>query len=261
MNDSDPLNCLVSLKDPWPTVPTLTVLEITFHHRWDNLFTPQWWRDHPQLAKKYWDETGKHQWARNHWWRHATWAAAAGWVAGSAYAEGSSYEEPIVYDYGDNVYYENESVYVQGKKVGTAEQYYDQASAIATGGQSAQAEPDANWLPLGVFALSQGNAPDTDMVLQLALSKEGVIKGTYYNTATDTVRPIKGMVDKKSQRAAWTFADGKNTDIIMETGLYNLTQDQTEALAHFGKEKTQQWLMVRLNQRENEGESNKASAR
>jgi hypothetical protein len=55
-------------------------------------------------------------------------------------------------------------------------------------------------------------------------------------------------VDKKTQRAAWTFSDGKNTDIIMETGLFNLTQDQTEALVHFGKERTQQWLMVRLDQ-------------
>jgi len=34
----------------------------------------------------------------------------------------------------------------------------------------------------------------------------------------------------------------------METGLFNLTQDQTEALVHFGKEKTQQWLMIRLDQ-------------
>ena len=42
--------------------------------------------------------------------------------------------------------------------------------------------------------------------------------------------------------------DGKNTDIIMETGLFNLTQDQTEALVHFGNEKTQKWLLVRLDQ-------------
>jgi hypothetical protein len=59
---------------------------------------------------------------------------------------------------------------------------------------------------------------------------------------------LKGKVDKKTQRAVWTFGDGKNTDIIMETGLFNLTQDQTEALVHFGNEKTQQWLLVRLDQ-------------
>jgi hypothetical protein len=69
------------------------------------------------------------------------------------------------------------------------------------------------------------------------------------------------MVDKKSQRAAWMFADGKNADIIMETGIYNLTQDQTEALVHFGKDKTQQWLMVRLNQPEDKERAEKKEQR
>jgi hypothetical protein len=32
----------------------------------------------------------------------------------------------------------------------------------------------------------------------------------------------------------------------METGIFNLTKDQTGVLAHFGKERTQQWTMVRL---------------
>jgi hypothetical protein len=116
-----------------------------------------------------------------------------------------------------------------------------------------------DWMPLGVFALSKANVADSNMVLQLVINKEGVISGTYYNTNTDVGRPIKGMVDKKSQRAAWTFADGKNTDIIMETGIYNLTQDQTEALVHFGKDKTQQWLMVRLKEPEEQKQADKKS--
>jgi hypothetical protein len=90
------------------------------------------------------------------------------------------------------------------------------------------------------------------MLLQLAVDKDGVIAGTFFNTATDVARPIKGKVDKKTQRAAWTFSDGKNTDVIMETGVFNLTQDQSEALVHFGNEKTQQWLMVRLDQPESD---------
>jgi uncharacterized protein (TIGR02246 family) len=78
--------------------------------------------------------------------------------------------------------------------------------------------------------------------------ESGSVAGTYYNTATDVARPVRGMVDKKTQRAAWTFSDGKNTDIIMETGLFNLTKDQTEALLHLGNEKTQKYLMVRLDE-------------
>jgi hypothetical protein len=152
----------------------------------------------------------------------------------------------VYYDYGDTIYYEGEDVYVGGQKAATAEEYYQQAGDLAASAPAARDPQPEDWLPLGVFALSHGNVASSNMILQLAINKDGAIAGTYYNTGTDAVRPIKGMVDKKSQRAAWTFADGKNTDIIMETGIYNLTQDETEALVHFGKDKTQQWLMVRL---------------
>ena len=165
----------------------------------------------------------------------------AGWVAGS------SWDSPAYYDYGEGIYYEDEQVYVNGRQTASAEEYYQQASDLAKSAPPAQ-ESETEWLPLGVFAVSREKATDSNAVLQLAVEKNGVIAGTYYNTTTDIARPVRGMVDKKTQRAAWTFSDGKNTDIIMETGLFNLTQDQTEALVHFGKEKTQQWLMVRLDQ-------------
>lgn len=217
--------------------------------RYDNLFTPQWWKDHPNMAQAYWQNMGKYQYARNHWWRPATWAALGGWVAGSAW------DSPAYYDYGEGVYYEDEQVYMNGKKVASAEEYYQQASDLATSAPPTQA-PETEWLPLGVFAVSRDQATDSNVLLQLAIDKDGDIAGTYYNTGTDISRPVKGKVDKKTQRAAWTFGDGKNTNIIMETGLFNLTQDQTEALVHFGNEKTQQLLLVRLDQPKN-GESTK----
>ena len=57
---------------------------------------------------------------------------------------------------------------------------------------------------------------------------------------------VQGAVDKKSQRVAWTVGDNKST--VGETGLYNLTQDESPALIHLGKDKTQQWTLVRLKQ-------------
>ena len=214
---------------------------IIFRNRHDNIFTPQWWKDHPNAAKAYWQNFGKYQYARNHWWRHATWAALGGWVAGSAW------DSPAYYDYGEDIYYEDDQVYMNGKPVATGDEYYQQATNLATSAPENQ-KPDAEWLPLGIFAISKDNATDANMVLQLAVDKDGVIAGTYDNTATDITRPVKGKVDKKTQRVAWTFSDGKNTDVIMETGLFNLTQDQTDALVHFGKDRTQQCLMVRLNE-------------
>jgi hypothetical protein len=193
------------------------------------------------MAHAYWQNFGKYQYARNHWWRPAAWAALGSWVAGGYW------ESPAYYDYGEGIYYEDEQVYAGGKPVASAEEYYQQASDLATSAPPAQAS-ETEWLPLGVFAISRVQATDSNALLQLAVDKDGVIAGTYYNTSTDIGRPVRGRVDKKTQRAAWTFSDGKNTDIIMETGISNLTQDQTEALVHFGKEKSQQWLMVRLEQ-------------
>ena len=53
-----------------------------------------------------------------------------------------------------------------------------------------------------------------------------------------------GSVDKQTQRVAFTVGDNKDT--VVETGLYNLTKDEAPALIHVGKDKTEQWLLVRL---------------
>lgn len=174
-----------------------------------------------------------------HWWKWAGWGAAAGWIAGAHFSG------PYYYGYGDNVYYEGDYVYIDGQQASTGEEYYAEARTLATSAPKVKAAETEEWLPLGVFGLYQGDAEDSNMVLQLAVNKKGVLSGTYYNVATKTERPIAGMVDQKTQRVAWTFADGKNTDVIMETGLANLTEDQAPALLHFGKDKTEQWLMVR----------------
>jgi hypothetical protein len=82
------------------------------------------------------------------------------------------------------------------------------------------------------------------MVMQLAVAKDGYISGTYFSTASDSAQPIQGGVDRESQRAAWTVGDNKNT--VIETGIYNLTKDQTPVLVHFGQDRTQTWVMIRL---------------
>jgi len=57
---------------------------------------------------------------------------------------------------------------------------------------------------------------------------------------------VQGSVDKQTQRAAWTVGDNKDT--IYEAGIYNLTKDEAPVLVHFGKDRTQQWMLVRLKQ-------------
>ena len=63
---------------------------------------------------------------------------------------------PIYYDYGygGNVYYEDNTVYVDGQAACTSEAYAHQASEIAQ--TIPQVDPEqVEWMPLGVFALTQ----------------------------------------------------------------------------------------------------------
>ncbi|MFI4874961.1 MAG: hypothetical protein ACIALR_06475 [Blastopirellula sp. JB062] len=167
---------------------------------------------------------------------------------------GSTWGTPAYYYYGDNVYYDTQYVYIDDTPIATTTQYAQQAADYAAAGREALAadpptdQSGENWMPLGVFALVNKDEGDPIMYLQLAVDKEGLIAGTYFNTETQTNLPIEGSVDQESQRAAWTIGD--KTSTVMETGIYNLTQDETPILIHFGEEKTQTWMMVRLPENE-----------
>ncbi|RMG01626.1 MAG: hypothetical protein D6741_04970 [Planctomycetota bacterium] len=183
----------------------------------------------------------------DYWWHWATAGAITGWVL-------HRWTHPIYYSYGSGgtVYYENNVVYVDGEEYGSAEQYYSDTSQIAASvPESAKEQADElEWLPLGVFALTAEGVNASSMYLQLAVTKNGIVAGTFYNESTGTTHPVEGMVDEKTQRAVWRAADGSNPDLIMETGIYNLTQDQAPVLVHFGPERTQEILLVRLEESE-----------
>ena len=84
----------------------------------------------------------------------------------------------------------------------------------------------------------------SDVTLQLAVNKEGIIRGNYTDTVTNKTQQIHGSVDKKTQRVAFTVGD--NTSTVVDTGIYNLTKDESPCVIHMGKDKTEQWLLVRL---------------
>ncbi len=192
-----------------------------------NLFHPAWFRAH----RAAWTTAALTASA----WAAASWSSASDWLDCDS--------EPEDYDYGSTVLYQGGNVYVEGQRVGTDAQYYDQASSLAASGD-AKGHDQADWLPLGVFGMVQGQQTDPTMIFQLAVNHKGIIRGNFYNTITDTTLPIHGAVDKKTQRAAWTMGDNKST--VIDTGLANLTKDEGTALMHLGKDRTQEWLLVRL---------------
>ncbi len=177
-------------------------------------------------------------------YRWATWAALGGWFA---WGGGTG----MYYDYGSggNCYAQDGMVYYDDEPIATEEEYSEQAIGIADVGaqtinDAIAADTDIEWMPLGIFALVHESQGDPSMYMQLQIAQDGTIGGTYYNTVSESSQTLQGAVDKDSQRAAWTVGDKSQT--VVETGLYNLTKDEAPALLHFGTEKTQEWLLVRL---------------
>ncbi len=182
-------------------------------------------------------------WAITRPFRWATWGGVGDWV-------GYGSTEPASYNYGEDVYYQDDLVYQNDQPVATAEEYAAQAEQIATSAPEVTPE-NSEWMPLGVFALTpdgQKAGPEPTLFLQLVISKQGIINGTLNNKMANTTQEIDGMFDKESQRCAWTVK-GK-TRPLMETGLANLTKDSAAALIHFADGQTQQCLMVRLEEPE-----------
>jgi len=159
------------------------------------------------------------------------------------------WSEPVYYDYGTggNVVYNDNSVYINGEEVASSTEFAQSAASLATAPPppSQEAAEAAEWMPLGTFAVS---AHEDDVapsrILQLAVNKEGIISGTCFNTLTDDAQSIQGRVDKETQRVA--FRIGESEKVVVETGLYNLTQDNAPILVHFGTEKVENWLLIRM---------------
>ncbi|HEY4308079.1 MAG TPA: hypothetical protein VGN12_01405 [Pirellulales bacterium] len=215
------------------------------HNNWygnhNNWYNHNWWNNHGGAWNNGWNYW--HGWGPGYFWGGLGVGALSGFMLGN-------WGTPYYYGYGagGNVAYQDGGVYVNGQYAATPDEYYDQAQQIAQTPVSNDAQ-NGDWMPLGVFAVSSRADDDHPaMMMQMAVSKQGNLAGMYYNTSDDVALPIQGAVDQKTQRAAWTVGDKKNT--VLETGIFNLTKDETPVLVHFGDEKTQNWTMVRLDKPE-----------
>jgi hypothetical protein len=213
---------------PASTYTTASAVRGSFNNY--GIYGAGWYGAHPGA----WAATG---WAAGTAWSAATWPALGGWLG-----YGSSVPT-YNYNYGSNIVYQNDNVYVGGQYAGTSAQCYDQASSVANAGT--QAVPgNVEWLSLGVFALTPAGQKQSTVTIQLAVDKQGTIRGNYTDNFADQPIPIHGSVDKKSQCVAWTV--GENKTDVFEAGLYNLTKAEAPVLVHLGADRTQQWLLVRL---------------
>jgi hypothetical protein len=201
-------------------------------------------RHHDQHHDSHHDDHHAHH--NHHPWWHSwhrptepeltNWFGGWGWTA------------PVYYGYGrgGNVTYQNDGVYVGGTRTGTASEYANTAQTLASAGPSNESSSnDADWLPLGTFALSQqGGDGKSPQVLQLSVNKGGVVSGVIFNTINSTTSQIHGSVDQATQRVA--FGLGDNSGLVAETGIHNFTRDKINLLVHQGNKKPQHYSLVRF---------------
>jgi hypothetical protein len=214
-------------------------------------FSQQWWNgndhhdghDHHDGNWNRWDHFSDRHYRPYHWWGWCSAPRLTTWVS-------FGWNEPNYWDYGpgEYIYCNNGIVYVNGAWFEPAPVFYRRTLVLAqqapvwTPVQAAQID----WLPLGVFAISRDGVADNNVLVQLAVTKDGVIGGTIFNQLTGASFPIQGMVDKQTQRAAWTYTDDMGAQIVMESSIFNLTQPAATGLIHYGPDNIQVMELVRL---------------
>jgi hypothetical protein len=127
----------------------------------------------------------------------------------------------------------------------TPEETAQQAAQAADLVQNGATDPpqDEKLLPLGVYSLAPEGHTEATAMLQLALSKEGLLRGSYYDILSNHSHPVRGAVDRKTQRAAFRFGDkGKAT---FETTLANLTEETGPITVHYADGNLSKWTIAR----------------
>src|SRR5262249_34223916 len=100
-------------------------------------------------------------------------------------------------------------------------------------------------------ALAPQGQKEATAMLQIAISKSGAVRGSYYDVLSDQGHAIQGAVDKKSQRVAFTV--GSKGKTVFETQLADLTQPAGEISLHFADGQASDWTLARFEQTEVDG--------
>jgi len=189
-------------------------------------FTPAWYADHPAA----WQYTHPHADA----WAVATFGAAAGWLGITATTGGYAADSGTVYT--------NETS--DGDDPAADESRDDDQPQDEADATEASSAPEGEFLPLGVFALSPKSEKDATAWVQLAVNKQGNLRGNYFDVLSGQDQTIWGTVDKKTQRA--TFQVGPNGIVAYETTLANLTGATGSVTLRFENGQTRSWTLARL---------------
>jgi hypothetical protein len=195
-------------------------------------FSPAWYADHPGA----WQYTHPHADA----WAVAGIGATAAWLGLGGY--GYVAEDDGSYYTSDDGTTEEQTATDETPTEQQPAQPLDATALVAIG---AQAVPnDVQFLPLGVYALAPQGHSDATAVLQLSVTKDGILRGSYCDLVSDQGQTIFGAIDKQSRKAAWTIGAGGRT--VFETTLDSLTQADGQVALEFPGGDVKQFTLARF---------------
>ncbi|MBA2727861.1 MAG: hypothetical protein H0U49_06790 [Parachlamydiaceae bacterium] len=218
------------------------------------------WKNRGSSVRKSYTERREHHhifddhyWSsfrsRHHNWyfdRHFHWHSSPSWQNVVVWFP-RQWDRPIMYYYGSNgtIYYSNNIDTYNYIPVSPGQFTARSAYNLATSAPSVSAR-QADWMPLGTFAITydSDSQDEPQEYISLAISKNGAITGAYAKVGENIPLQIEGAIDDKTQRVAWKFI-GQDWP-VMETGLYNLTKDESTLLIHSSPDRSEARLLVRL---------------
>ncbi len=178
-------------------------------------FSPGWYVQHPnawQLTHPYAGEAVV----------AATAVGLAGWLA--------------VTDAGGSGYVSNYTSVTVDET--TPQEAAQQATDLAEYG-AAEVPDTTQWKPIGVYAFRSVKNSEATRLLQLAVSPEGVVRGSHYDLISQEVANVSGAIDKNQLRVSWTI--GEQGKVVFECAMSELTKPNGQVTAHFPDGQTGAW--------------------
>ena len=120
----------------------------------------------------------------------------------------------------------------------TPEEAAQQATDLAQTG-AAEVPDNTQWKPIGIYTFHSVKNSEATRLLQLAVSPEGIVRGSHYDLISGEVATVSGAVDKNQLRVSWTI--GEAGGVVFECGLSELTKPNGQVTAHFPDGQTGAW--------------------
>ena len=147
-------------------------------------FTPAWYGEHPDA----WHDTHPHA----DLWAVTGVAGLTNWLGYPAAASATAVTSTTV-------------AAASATTIAAGTETAATATATTTDGNASNAAPppDLEWMPLGVYATGPKDVAQAHVYQQLAVSKQGELKGNYYDSITNTTQPVSGSIDRDTRKATW----------------------------------------------------------